>query len=158
MMTPFATMLLAGSLLAALPLSQDPPAPVPGKAAAGAEASGVIAPDGDLDRLTLIRSREGKAVVRFGAGPELIVLEAGNRVGRTAATVQEIAAGRLVLDELTRDADGRPRRAQIVYREGQAGGRRYMRDPGENAPTGVRPEVLGPDGKPLAPAKPGKGL
>jgi hypothetical protein len=158
MMTPCATAILAGSLLLAAPLPQDPPPPASEKDRAQAEVRGVMAPDGDLDRMTLVRSSGGKAVVQFGAGPELVVLEVGDRVGRTAATVREIVEGRLVLDELTRAADERPRRAQIVYREGHTGGRRFMRDPGIDAPVGVKPEVLDPDGKPVTIRKPGKGL
>jgi hypothetical protein len=148
---------LAGALLLAAPPPQEVPAAPPRDAPAGA----AVAPKADLDRLTLVGSRDGEAVVRFtgaGAPPDLVVLTVGDRVGRTAATVREIAADRLVLDEVTRGEDGRPRRTQIVYREGHAGGRRYMRDPGEDAPPAVRPEVIGPDGKPVVPAKRGKGL
>lgn len=137
-----------------------PPASAPPPASSGPDRGRreTLSPSGDLDTLTLVMSTTGRAVVRFGAGADgsgLIVLERGDRIGRTAATVREIAPGRLVLDELTRDKDGRPHRAQIVLREGQPGGRRYMRDPGLDAPTGVRPEVLGPDGKPVVVKKPG---
>jgi hypothetical protein len=166
MMTVAALACLAGSVLLAAPLPQDPlPAPAAAAQATPATPTGarraVIAPEGNLDTLTLVRSSYAKAVVRFGAsdaGGGLIVVEPGDRIGRTAATVRAVAPDRLVLDDVTRDADGRPRRAQIVFQEGHAGGRRYMRDPGMDAPAGVRPEVLGPDGKPVTVKKPGKGL
>jgi hypothetical protein len=119
----------------------------------------VVSPSGDLDTLTLVMSSAGRAVVRFGpseAGSRLIVLEPGDRIGRSAATVKEIAPDRLVLDELTRDKNGRPLRAQIVFRDGHTGGQRYMRDPGVDAPVAVRPEVLGPDGKAKIVKKPGR--
>jgi hypothetical protein len=119
-----------------------------------------LAPAADLDTLVLVMSTSDRAVVRLGGtsatAATLITLERGDRVGRTGATVRDIAPGRLVLDEVTRDQDGRPKRAQIVLREGgPGGGRRYMRDPGLDAPIGVRPDVLGPDGKPAV-ARPGK--
>lgn len=107
-------------------------------------ALSILAPSEDLDTLTLVMSGTDRAVVRFGAsgaGSGLIVLESGDRIGRTAAVVREIGPGRLVLDEITRGKDGRPHRAQIAFRVGHTGGQRYMRDPGIDAPIGVRPEV-----------------
>jgi hypothetical protein len=149
MMMTSAAAFLAGAVLLGAPVPQDPPP-------AQVET---IAPAADLDALTLVMSGTGHAVVRFGsseAGAGLLIVKPGDRIGRTAATVREIDPGRLVLDELTRDKEGRPHRAQIVLREGEPGGRRYMRDPGLDAPTGVRPDVLGRGGKPTGVKKPGK--
>ena len=152
MMMIFATV-LAGFVVMTAAIPQDPP---PVSPAAAREA---IAPAADLDTLTLVMSTAGQAVVRFGpsaAGAGLLVLKPGDRVGRTAATVREIEPGRMVLDELTRDSSGRPRRAQIVVREGEPGGRRYTRDSGLDAATAVRPKIAGRDGKPVVAKKPGK--
>jgi len=121
--------------------------------------SEVISPTDDLDTLTLVMSSADRAVVRFGpssGGSGLIVLQPGDRIGRTAATVREVTPGRLVLDEMTRDKNGRPHRAQIVLRDGHTGGQRYMRDPGSDAPIAVRPEVLGPNAKPKTVKEPGR--
>jgi hypothetical protein len=159
-----AAALLTGFVALASPPPQDVrPAPDPAPVQRNSPASDAalrdpIAPAGDLDTLTLVLSTADRAVVRFGGtgpGSGLIVLQSGDRIGRTAASVREIAPGRLVLDELTRDKDGRPRRAQIVFREGEPGGRRYMREPGLDAPTGVRPDVLKLDGKSKVVKKPG---
>lgn len=161
MMTFSAAAFLAGAVVLAAPIPQDPPPPPNVQAGPEENRREVLAPAGDLDTMTLVRSSEGKAVVRFGpggGGAGLIVLEPGDRVGRTGAIVREVAPDRLVVEEVTRARDGRPRRAQIVFREGHPGGRRYMRDPGIDAPTAVRPDVVGPDGKPITIKKPGKGL
>jgi hypothetical protein len=107
-------------------------------------ALSVLSPSADLDTLTLVMSGADRAVVLFGpsgAGSGLVVVQQGDRIGRTAAVVREVAPGRLVLDEITHGKDGRPQRVQIVFRDGHTGGERYMRDPGMDAPIGVRPEV-----------------
>jgi hypothetical protein len=144
------TMLLA-TVLAASVLVPSQAAPAPG-------TPPVLAPAADIGALTLVRTTEGKAVVRTGGTPsELLVLEVGSRIGRTAARVRDVTAGRLVLDELTHDNDGRPHRSELVFRDGETGGTRYMRDPGADAPRAVRPDARGRDGKPLTIQKP-KGL
>ena len=122
-------------------------------------AMSILAPTEDLDTLTLVMSSSDRAVVRFGASeatPGLIVVQTGDQIGRTGAVVREIAPGRLVLEEVRRGQDGRPHRAQLVFRVGHAGGERYMRDPGMDAPIGVRPEVLGPAGKARAAKQPAR--
>lgn len=116
-------------------------------ASAGAQAlpgsRAVIAPDEDVTLLTLVRSSEGKAVVRFGEGI-LHLVEAGDRVGRTRATVTGITAGRLTLDEVTEGADGKPLRAQVVLRDGETGGKRFLGHPDIDAPIGTRPQIVDP--------------
>lgn len=143
-----AAVALAGVVLLTGPAIQDA-APAP---------RSTIAPTVDLDTLTLVMSTAGQAVVRVGpsaGGAALLVVKPGDRIGRSAATVREIEPGRMVLDELTRDSHGRPRRAQIVFREGESGPRRYMRDAGTDAAPGVRPKVVGRDRKPAVARKPG---
>lgn len=103
----------------------------------------VIAADEDVTLLTLVRSSDGKAVVRFG-DRALHLLAAGDRVGRTKATVTGITPGRLVLDEVTEAADGKPLRAQIVVRDGETGGKRYLGHPDIDAPIGTRPLIVDP--------------
>lgn len=103
----------------------------------------VIAADADVKLLTLVRSSEGKAVVRFGTG-NLHLLAAGDRVGRTKATVTGITPGRLILDEVTEGADGKPLRTQIVVRDGETGGKRYLGHPDIDAPMGTRPQIVDP--------------
>jgi hypothetical protein len=103
-----------------------------------------IAAAESLSTMTLLRSGDGKAVVRFGATAPLEMLSAGDRVGRTAARVVSIAAGRLVLEDVTAGADGKPLRSEIVFRDGQTGGKRFLNHPDLNAPVGLRPEVVEP--------------
>ena len=129
--------LLALTLLCAPALSQAQEAPRP-----------TIAAKESLSAMTLVRSSDGKAVVRFGATAPLEMLAAGDRVGRTAARVVSIAPGRLVLEEVTTGADGKPLRSEIVLRDGQTGGKRFLNHPDLNAPVGLRPEVV----EPAAPA------
>ena len=118
-----------------------------------------VAPTGELATLTLVRSSATEAVVRFGSSAvELVAV--GDVLGKSAATVTEIAAGRLVLEEVTKSADGTPLRTRIVLKEGETGGRRYQRQPGVTPTPGVRPDVLiAPDGKkkPGAPKRGGGG-
>lgn len=114
-----------------------------GAATAQESARRVIAANEAVSSMTLVKSADGKAVVRFGASP-LQVLAVGDRVGKTGATVTAIAAGRVVLDDVTSGADGKPLRAQIVIRDGQTGGRRFLRHPDLNAPVGTRPDVVEP--------------
>ena len=101
-----------------------------------------------LSTMTLVKSSDSKAVVRFGNAPTLEVLSPGDRVSRTGARVVSVAAGRLVLEEVTTGADGKPLRAEIVFRDGQTGGKRFLNHPDLNAPVGRRPEVV----EPAAPA------
>jgi hypothetical protein len=101
----------------------------------------VVAPAFDLATLTLVKTSDTEAVVRFGASPAEVIA-VGDRLGKSAASVVEIAAGRIVLEEATTAADGTPLRARIVVREGETGGRRYQRQPGVTPPPGVRPEVV----------------
>jgi hypothetical protein len=115
--------------------------------AAGAQAQDrakpAIAAKESLSAMTLVKSSDGKAVVRFGQAP-LEVLSPGDRVGKTAATVVTIAPGRLVLEEVTAGADGKPLRSEVVFRDGQTGGKRFLSHPDLNAPVGRRPEVVEP--------------
>lgn len=136
-------------LSAAAAGAQD--APVPAQPGVPRE---VIAADADVKLLTLVRSSEGKAVVRFGTG-DLHLLAAGDRIGRTKATVTGITPGRLVLDEVTMGADGKPLRAQIVVRDGETGGKRYLGHPDIDAPTGTRPQIVDPDAGATRLKKPG---
>jgi hypothetical protein len=112
----------------------------------------VIAPDEDVKLLTLVRSSDAKAVVRFGDGI-LHLLALGDRIGRTKATVTGITPGRLVLDEVTEGADGKPLRAQIVVRDGETGGKRYLGHPDIDAPLGTRPQIVDPAAAGAKPAK-----
>jgi hypothetical protein len=118
----------------------------------------VVAPKEDLKNLTLVKSDDAKAVVRFGTAA-LQLLSIGDRVGRTAAVVRSIEAGRLVLDEVAPGADGTPQQTQIILRDGETGGTRLRRRPDQPAPVGVRPKVVEPNRPPAPdpPAKPGAG-
>jgi hypothetical protein len=120
----------------------------------------VVAADRGLETMTLVKSTDGKAVVRFGraAGAgradaaELLMVRVGDRVGKAGATVTTIAPGRVVLEEVTTAPDGKPLRAQIVIRDGETGGKTFLRHPDLDAPVGLRPEIL----EPAAPASNGK--
>lgn len=103
----------------------------------------VVAGTDSIASMTLVKSDDGKAVVRFGESP-LHLLSVGDRVGKTAATVVTAAPGRLVLEEVTAAPDGKPLRAEIVLRDGQTGGKRFTRHPDLNAPAGLRPEIVEP--------------
>jgi hypothetical protein len=113
----------------------------------------MVAADVDLSTITLVRSTDSAAVVR--AGGQLHKLVIGDRVGRTAATVREVTANRLVLDEETKAADGTPQRVQIILREGETGGRRFTRQSASRPPTALRPEVAAPSNR--SDSKPKKG-
>lgn len=104
-----------------------------------------LSPESDLSELTLVRSGGDKAVVKFGAGP-LIMISVGDRIGRNGAEVKEIAAGRVVLEEVFTGKDGRPNRAQIILKEGERGGTRYLLRPDETPPPGTRPVIIFPQG------------
>jgi hypothetical protein len=112
-------------------------------AAAQQASRPVVAAAHELSTLTLVKSADGKAVVRFGRS-ELQVLSVGDRVGKTEAAVTTIAPGRLVLEEVTTSPDGKPLRAQILVRDGETGGKKFLRHPDMNAPVGLRPEIVDP--------------
>ena len=122
-------------------------------------AKRVVAPTRELATLTLVRSSATEAVVRFGSA-EVELVAVGDVLGKSAATVTEIAAGRLVLEEEAKGADGTPVRTRIVLKEGETGGRRYQRQAGVTPTPGVRPDVLiAPESKkkPAAPKRGGGG-
>jgi hypothetical protein len=110
---------------------------------AGSEATRQVGRDQDVDRLTLVRSAPGTAVIRFAAGP-LTALSVGDRLGRTRAKVTEIDAGRMVLEETFTDANGRPNRAYIVFKDGERGGKRYLQRPEGTPPAAARPVTTAP--------------
>ena len=102
-----------------------------------------IAPTEDLKTLTLVKTGDGKAVVRFGKSP-LRLISAGDRLGLHRAEVLEIAAGRVVLEESFTGADGQPNRAQIIVKDGETGGKRFLMRPEEPRPAAIRPETVAP--------------
>src|SRR3989304_2496908 len=61
--------------------------------------------DQDLSDMSLVKSSEGKAVVRFGSGP-LEVTAVGDRLGRNKAEVKEIIPGRVVIEEFFTGKNG----------------------------------------------------
>jgi hypothetical protein len=97
-----------------------------------------IGRDAELNDLRLVKSTEGKAIVRIAAGP-LEMLAVGDRIGRHGAQVKEIAPGRLVLKEVRADADGEMTTALIVLRDGEQGGKRFLDRLDEQPPAAVRP-------------------
>ena len=103
--------------------------------------SPALAADKDVARMTLVKSGDGSAVIRFGQS-ELLTLGVGGRVGKSSAIVVEAVPGRLVLDEVTTGPDGKPRRAQIVIRDGETGGRKFLRHPDIDAPIALRPQIV----------------
>jgi hypothetical protein len=87
----------------------------------------------DLKQLTLVKAGESHAVIRFGKSVlEMIALR--DRLGSSKAVVKEIAAGRLVLEETFRGSDGLTNHAQIILKDGETGGTRYLRRSGEPQP------------------------
>ena len=102
-----------------------------------------IEPDQNLTTLTLVRSSDGKAVVRFGKGP-LRLIARGDRLGRRRAEVVEIAAGRVVIDEPVAGRDGQPNRARIILKDGETGGRRFSTRLDEVNPDARRSRVVVP--------------
>lgn len=95
------------------------------------------------DAITLVRARDGSAVIRIAEGP-LKSVKPGDTVGSSGAIVGEAAAGRIVLHESFTGADGKPNRALIVIREGERGGTRYL----------WRPDAPSPPVTKIVPAKP----
>jgi hypothetical protein len=124
-----------------------PPAAGPAQATtAGSAAARVtrrVGAQQDLKDLLFLRSSDGKAVIRFAAGP-LELISVGDRLGRNRATVKEIEGGRLVVEEDVAGLDGPPNRALIIFTEGQKGGLRYLRQLDEQVPVGLKPRVIGP--------------
>ena len=117
-----------------------------GAASAAAQAPRTVravGADRDLATLTLVKSDQTRAVVRFGGGA-LELIARGDRVGSSAAVVKEVTAGRLVLElEQTKRADdGRPIRAVIVLKDGETAGTRYHAELTETAPPAVRPLIV----------------
>lgn len=104
-----------------------------------------IGADLELSELTLVKSSAGKAVVRFGAGP-LEVVSVGDKVGRHQAEVKEIASGRVILDEVFTGKDGRPNRAEVILKDGETGGTRYLARPEEEPLPATRPLMIDPKG------------
>lgn len=102
-----------------------------------------IGADRELSDLILMKSGEGKAVVRFGA-EMMEVIAVGDKVGRHQAEVKEIGGGRLVLEEVFTGKDGRPNRAEVILKEGEKGGKRYLLRPEEEPPPSTRPLMIGP--------------
>ncbi len=103
-----------------------------------------IGADEDLSQLTLVRSAQGKAVVRFGTGP-LVMVSVGDRLGRHQAEVKEIEAGRLVLEESFTGGDGNPNVALIILKDGEKGGKRYLLHPEGRPPPTTHPKVIFPE-------------
>jgi hypothetical protein len=117
-------------------------------ASAGAQSAprvgtAAIGADVDLVELTLLRSSEEKAAVRIGGAIHL--LSVGDRVGRTEAIVTEIAPGRLVLQEVAKDPGGKPVHAQIILRDGETGGRKFLAHLSTKPPVGMRPGIVAPN-------------
>jgi hypothetical protein len=139
---PLALVLTA--LAAAPAWSQS--APPPGTRPASRPA--VVAEDVELASVTLVKSGDGTAVVR--AGGALHVVTVGARLGRSKATVTEIAPGRLVVEEVARTSEGRPVRAYVMWRDGDTGGRRFTRQNETKAPVGLRPDVVAPAARPAS--------
>jgi hypothetical protein len=94
----------------------------------------------DLKDLTLVKVGGSNAVVRFGQRA-LIVVTAGDHLGRSKAELLEVGPDRIVLDEAFVGADGRPNRARITIKEGERGGTRILLRPGEEPPPATRIEV-----------------
>ena len=123
--------------------------------AGGAYAAAAdVAPDGDLAQMTLMNASEKQAVVRFNGRGPLYVIAVGDRIGRSKATVKEVALNRVVLDEAFTGADGRPNRASIVLKKGETGGTRLLQRLDTGAPAGRRPLIVDPAKDPNPPAKP----
>jgi len=93
--------------------------------------------------ITLVRSADGVAVLRTATGP-LTTVHVRDRVGRTHAVVREITRGRMVLDETFTGADGLPNSAQIIFKDGEKGGTRYLRRPDEKRPPPTRQVTVAP--------------
>lgn len=101
-----------------------------------------IGPDQELSDLSLVRSSEGRAVVRFSAGP-LEKVTVGDRLGKNHAVVKEITPGRVMIEESFTGKNG-PNRAEIIIRDGEKGGTRLFQHSEEEAPVLMRPMVISP--------------
>ena len=109
-----------------------------------------VGANAEIATLTLVKSSVEAAVVRFGSGP-LEKVSAGDRLGKTRAEVKEIVTGRMVLEETFTGKDGQPNRAQIVLKDGETGGTRYLRRLDEPPLVGVKPIVVEPKATPKKP-------
>ena len=99
--------------------------------------------DRDLADVTLVRSSDEMAVVRVGTGP-LETVRRGDFLGRHRAEITEIVAGRLTVIETFTGKDGRPNRAQVIWSDGQRGGRRYLQRVEHGAPAATKPAIKPP--------------
>ena len=97
----------------------------------------VLAPESRLADLVLVRISEHHAVVRFGTGP-LLLVEAGDRLGKSAAEVVAVAAGRLELEERYANERG-THTARLVFTPGVRGATKYLARPDEGTPASSRP-------------------
>ena len=93
--------------------------------------------------ITLVRSTSDGAVIRVATG-SLQTVHVGDRVGRTAAVVKQITRGRMILEETFTGVDGKPNVAEIIFKDGEKGGTRYLRRPDEKRPLAVRPVIVDP--------------
>lgn len=101
-----------------------------------------IGPDQELSDMSLVRSSEGSAVVKFGAGP-LEMIAVGDRLGKNRAEVREITPGRVVIEEFFTGKNG-PNRAEVFFRDGEKGGTRLFQHSEEETPVLMRPMVISP--------------
>jgi hypothetical protein len=138
-------------LLAALALA---PTAQPLVAQASAPAARHAAATVSLDEVTLVKASDTTAVIRSRAGA-LETVKVADVIGTTRAVVIEISAGQLVLDEIFTGKDGKTNRAQIVIKEGERGGTRYVQRDDDTRVSGTKPLVVvpAPGAKP-APKKP----
>jgi hypothetical protein len=118
-------------------------------AAAQAPEPRHLAAAAPVSKITLVKGSDGVAAIRVGAGP-LEKARVGDQIGKTKATVKEIATGRLVLEETFTAEDGRPNRALIIIKEGERGGTRYLQRRDEPRIIGTKPTLV----TPAAPAVP----
>ena len=72
----------------------------------------------------------------------MLLIQVGDRIGRTRALVTEITRGRVVLEERFMDANGMPNVAEIIIKDGEKGGTRYLRHPEEKRPIAVQPGTI----------------
>jgi hypothetical protein len=97
-----------------------------------------VASGQDVRALTLVRSAAQAAAIRFGSG-SIETIAVGDRIGRNKAVVKEIVRGRIVLEETFVDANGSPNSVQIIIKDGQTGGTRYLRHPEDKRPVVTQP-------------------
>jgi hypothetical protein len=115
-----------------------------------------VAAEDSVTAVVLVKATDGTAVIRVGNGP-LQTVRINDLVGTTKAVVKEIGAGRVVLDETFAGSDGKPNRAQIVIKEGERGGTRYLQRLDTPRITGTKQGVItppAPDPSKPAPKKP----